>query len=238
MERSDRLVVRKLLDSFNNAVAGLVYSIQTQRNMRIHMIAALLVFGFSYYFRLDTRELLIICFTVTLVIMAELFNTAIEATVDLYTKEQHPLARVAKNVAAGAVLVTALNSLVVAYVIFYPRLKDLSFSIPQAQAVPLSVTLTALLLVMALVTIGKGLTSKGDYVKGGMPSGHTAVAFAGCTALAFYTKSALVTCIAVIIALLVAHSRVDAEVHSLFEVIAGALLGILVTMVIFKLAGW
>jgi diacylglycerol kinase (ATP) len=233
------LVLRKLLDSFNNAVAGLVYAVQTQRNMRIHMIAALLVFGFGFYIRLDTSELLIICFTVTLVIMAELFNTAIEATVDLYTREQHPLARIAKNVAAGAVLITALNSLVVAYVIFYPRLKDFSFStVPQVQAVPLSVTLTALLLVMALVTLGKGLTSKGDYVKGGMPSGHTAVAFAGCTALAFLTNSALMTGIAVIIALLVAHSRVDADVHSLSEVIAGALLGILVTMVIFKLAGW
>jgi diacylglycerol kinase (ATP) len=67
------LVLRKLLDSFNNAVAGLVYAVQTQRNMRIHMIAALLVFGFGFYIRLDTSELLIICFTVTLVIMAALF---------------------------------------------------------------------------------------------------------------------------------------------------------------------
>ncbi|HBC92885.1 MAG TPA: hypothetical protein DCZ10_08260 [Pelotomaculum sp.] len=134
---------------------------------------------------------------------------------------------------------TALNSLVVAYIIFYPRLEGSSFNLgARVKATPLSVTMIALLLVLVLVTIGKAITSKGTYVRGGMPSGHTAVAFAGCTALALYTGSALAASIALVIALLVAHSRLDAQVHSLLEVVAGALLGILVTVVVFKLAGW
>lgn len=231
--------LRKILDSFNYAVAGVVYAVKTQRNMRIHLTAALLVLGLGLYLQVSARDLLLIFFAITLVIMAELLNTAIEAVVDLCVQEYHPLAKIAKNVAAGAVLMTALNSLVVAYIVFYPCLEGSSFNLgDRVKATPLSVTLIALLLVMLLVTIGKALTSKGAYVKGGMPSGHTAVAFAGCTALALYTGSALVASIAMVIALLVAHSRLDAQVHSLLEVVGGASLGILVTVVVFKLAGW
>lgn len=231
--------LRKILESFNYAVAGIVYAVKTQRNMRIHLTAAMLVLGLGLYMQVSLRDLLIIFFTITLVIMAELFNTAIEAVVDLSVQEFHPLAKIAKNVAAGAVLMAALNSLVVAYIIFYPLLEGSSFNLgARVKATPLSVTLIALLLVMLLVTVGKALTSKGTYVKGGMPSGHTAVAFAGCTALSMYTGSALVTSIALVISLLVAHSRLDAQVHSLLEVVAGALLGIIATVVVFKLAGW
>ncbi|NLI11702.1 diacylglycerol kinase [Pelotomaculum propionicicum] len=233
------MFLRKLLDGFNYAIAGIIYSIRTQRNMRIHFIAALLVLGLSIYLRLSSRELLIVFFTITLVIMAELFNTAIEAVVDLVVQEFHPLARIAKNVAAGAVLITALNSLVVAYIIIYPRLEGFSFYIgPRLKETPLNVTLLALLFVALLVGIGKALTGKGTFVKGGLPSGHTAVAFAGAAALTLLTSNALVSTVAFIMALLVAHSRLDTEVHTFFEVSTGALLGILATMAVFTLAGW
>jgi len=231
--------LRKLLDSFNYAIAGIVHALKTQRNMRIHFTAAFLVLGLGLFFRLSPRDLLILFFAITLVIVAEMFNTAIEAVVDLYTKEFHPLARIAKNVAAGAVLMAAINSVIVAYIIIYPCLEGLSFHLgPKVKETPLSVTITAFLLVMVLVGMGKAWSAKGTYVKGGLPSGHTAVAFAGGTVLALLTGSALVATVAFIIALLVAHSRLDAEVHSLFEVVAGALLGILVTMIVFRLAGW
>ncbi len=233
------MFLSKLLDGFNYAIAGIIYAIRTQRNMRIHFIAALLVLGLSIYLRISARELLIIFFTITLVIMAELFNTAIEAVVDLVTQEFHPLARIAKNVAAGAVLITALNALVVAYIIIYPRLEGFSFYIgPRLKETPLNVTLLALLFVAVLVGIGKALTGKGTFVKGGLPSGHTAVAFAGAAALTLLTGNALVATVAFIMALLVAHSRLDTEVHTFFEVITGALLGILSTMAVFTLAGW
>jgi len=231
--------LRKILDSFDYAVAGIIYAIQTQRNMKIHLAAAILVLALSVYLRISSRELLIIFFAIVLVIMAELFNTAIEAVVDLSVQDVHPLARTAKNVAAGAVLMAALNSLVVAYIIIYPRLEGFSFYFaPRIKETPLNVMLIALLVVMLSVGVGKALSSKGTYVRGGMPSGHTAVAFAGATALTLLTANTLVATVAVVMALLVAHSRVDAKVHTLFEVIAGALLGILVTMLVFNLAGW
>ncbi len=231
--------LRKLLNSFNYAAAGIVYSIQSQRNMKIHMTAALLVLGLSVYLRISSREFLIIFFAITLVIMAELFNTAIEAVVDLYVQEYHPLARTAKNVAAGAVLLAALNSIVVAYIIIFPRLEGYSFYLaPKIKETPLNVTLIALIVVVVAVVVGKAFTSKGTFVKGGLPSGHTAVAFGGATALTLLTGNTLVATVSLVMALLVAHSRLDAEVHTMFEVIAGALLGILVTMAVFALAGW
>ncbi len=233
------MFLRKLLDSFNYAIAGVIYSIRTQRNMRIHFIAALLVLGLAIYFRISSRELLIVFFAITLVIMAELFNTAIEAVVDLCVQEIHPLAKIAKNVAAGAVLMTALNSIVVAYIIIYPRLEGYSFYLgPRLKQTPLNVTLLALLFVVVLVGIGKALSGKGAFVRGGLPSGHTAVAFAGGTAVTLLTSNPLVATVAFVMALLVAHSRLDTEVHTFFEVITGALLGILATMAVFRLAGW
>jgi len=231
--------LRKLLDSFNYAAAGVVYTLRTQRNMSIHFTAALMVMGLGLYLRISSRDLLFLVFAITLVIMAEMFNTAVEAAVDLYVQNFHPLARIAKNVAAGAVLVAALNSLVVAYIIIYPHLEGLSFHMsPRLKDAPLSATLTSLLLVSLLVAAGKARSGKGIFAKGGMPSGHTAVAFAGGTVLALLTGGALVATVALIMALLVAHSRVDSEIHTLPEVIAGALLGILSTLVVFRLAGW
>lgn len=231
--------VRKLLDSFDYAAAGVIYTLRTQRNMRIHITAALLVLGLGLYLRLSSRDLLFLFFAIVLVIMAEMFNTAIEAAVDLYVQHFHPLARIAKNVAAGAVLMAALNSIIVAYIVIYPRLESLSFDLSsKVKGAPSFVTLVALMLVMLLVVAGKAWSGRGNSGRGGLPSGHTALAFAGCTALALLTGNALVTTVALIMALLVAHSRLDSEVHTLFEVIMGALLGVLVTFTAFRLAGW
>lgn len=119
------LGIRKFLAGFGYAVDGIFYSLKTQRNMRVHFAAALLVLGLAFYLNLDSRDLLFLVFAITLVIMAEMFNTAIEAAVDLAVSEFHPLARIAKNVAAGAVLVAALNALAVAYLILFPRLQAL-----------------------------------------------------------------------------------------------------------------
>lgn len=117
----------KYFASFNYAIDGILYSLKTQKNMRIHIVAAIFALGLGTYLRLNPRDLLFLFFAITLVIMAELFNTAIEATVDLIVKDFHPLARIAKNVAAGAVLVTALNALAVAFILFYPRLHGMLF---------------------------------------------------------------------------------------------------------------
>ncbi|HHW01550.1 MAG TPA: diacylglycerol kinase [Thermoanaerobacterales bacterium] len=117
---------RTLLESFKYAVSGTIYSFKTQRNIRIHFLTGLAVLLASTFIDFGTVELLIIFFTIALVIITEMINTAIETTVDMVTKEYHPLAEIAKNVAAGAVLVSAINAVMVGYLIFFKRLYHLA----------------------------------------------------------------------------------------------------------------
>jgi len=116
---------RTLVESFFYAISGILYAYKTQRNIKIHFMAALLIIIFSVLLKLNMIELLIVSITITLVLTAEMINTAIEAVVDMFTQEYHPLARVAKNVAAGAVLVSAINAVIVGYFIFYKKISIL-----------------------------------------------------------------------------------------------------------------
>lgn len=85
-------------------------------------MVAILIIIISFLLKLNTIELLIVFLTIAMVLTAEMINTAIEAVVDMFTQEYHPLGRVAKNVAAGAVLISALNAVIVGYLIFYKKI--------------------------------------------------------------------------------------------------------------------
>jgi len=98
------------VDSFRHALNGLLLSFKTQRHLRIHFVVAVLVLGAGFVYRLNRAELLLLVGAISFVILAELLNTALETVVDLVTTDYHPLARVAKDVAAGAVLVAAVNA--------------------------------------------------------------------------------------------------------------------------------
>ncbi|MDI3481139.1 MAG: diacylglycerol kinase [Tepidanaerobacteraceae bacterium] len=110
------------MESFRYAMAGIIYSFNTQRNVRIHFFMAFLVLAVGCFFDLSAFELLLVIFTIAMVIITEMINTAIETTIDMVTEQYHPLAEIAKNVAAGAVLIATLNALAVGYVIFGRRL--------------------------------------------------------------------------------------------------------------------
>jgi len=116
---------RTLAESFFYAISGIVYALKTQRNIKIHFAATLLVIILSFVFKLSTIEISIVTITAAIVLTAEMINTAIEAVVDMFTQEYHPLAKVAKNVAAGAVLLSAINAVVVGYLIFYKKIAAL-----------------------------------------------------------------------------------------------------------------
>ena len=114
--------VRKLLDSFHYAIDGIIYTLKTQRNMKVHFLAAIAVLFLSLFLKVSKLEVLILFFTISLVIIAEMINTSIEAAIDLITDKYHELAKIAKNVAAGAVLIASLNVIIVGYMIFFDRL--------------------------------------------------------------------------------------------------------------------
>ena len=113
------------LRSFGHAFRGLKVLLQTQQNARIHAVATLLVLAAGPLFGISPVEWALIALAVAGVWTAEALNTAIEFLVDLASPELHPLAAKAKDVAAGAVLVAAIGSLVVAVVVFGPHVLKL-----------------------------------------------------------------------------------------------------------------
>jgi diacylglycerol kinase len=108
--------------SFIYAFSGLYYMIRTQRNARIHLAIGGMVVGLGLWLRLSRIEWAIIILTIGMVLAAEAFNTVAEAAVDLSTAHYHPLAKIAKDVAAGAVLLTAIIAVVVGLLILGPPL--------------------------------------------------------------------------------------------------------------------
>ncbi|MDX6548730.1 MAG: diacylglycerol kinase, partial [Gaiellales bacterium] len=147
---------------------------------------------------------------------------------------------VAKDVSAGAVLVAAVNATFVGYLVFAERLRDPSHrAIDSVRDSPLHLTVIALALVIMLVIGLKAFTNRGSPLRGGLPSGHAAVAFGGWVAATFavadYRHAVLISTLVFVMALLVAQTRVESGVHSSFEVLLGGLLGASVTAVVFQI---
>jgi len=116
---------KKLINSILNAFSGIAYAFRSERNLPLHLVSAAAALAASFYFQVGRTELLFVITAIFLVFITEMVNTAVEAAVDLKTKRFHPMARIAKNVAAGAVLCAALFALLVAYVVFADRLKNI-----------------------------------------------------------------------------------------------------------------
>jgi len=115
---------RTLIDSFRNAWAGIKYALKSQRNIRIHISVALIVLVLSWLLEIGKLEFLLIINSIALVLFAEMVNTAVEKTVDLFMSTYHPLAKTAKNVAAGAVLIATINAVIVGlYILGVPLIK-------------------------------------------------------------------------------------------------------------------
>lgn len=108
----------KFIKGFKYAFEGIVYAFKTQLNMKFHAMAAILAIALAFYFSINIVEWLFVLLSIALVLSAELFNTAIEALTDLYTRETHPLAKLAKDCAAGAVLIVSIFALLVGIIVF------------------------------------------------------------------------------------------------------------------------
>lgn len=109
-----------LLKSFGFAFSGIIRVIKEERNIKIHLVAALFVMALAFYFNMSRNDWLILLLIITIVISLELVNSSIEAVVDLASPELHPLAKKAKDVAAGAVLVAAIISVIIGVLLFFP----------------------------------------------------------------------------------------------------------------------
>ncbi len=228
--------------SFTWAFEGVVYVLRTQRNMQLHVGAGVVVLLLALVLDVSRFELLALVGAVSLVLVAEMFNTALEAAVDAVVTGYHPLIKIAKDVSAGAVLVSAVNAVAVAYLIFYNRLTEPGHRmLVNVRQAPTHLVVVALVLTVIIAVVLKAAVGRGTPLRGGFPSGHAAAAFAAWTAITFVAEplkhAALISTLAFMMALLVAQSRVEAGFHSAIEVVAGAVLGTGITLVLFQLWG-
>ena len=226
-----------LLESFNFAFEGIIHVLRTQRNMRVHFLVATSVLIAAVSIGVERMELIALLISIAFVLIAEMINTAIEGTIEVSTTSFDPNAKLAKDIAAGAVLIATVTAVAVGYLVFSERLADRSSRLLERLAeAPAQLTLIALVLTTIVVIATKALTHRGTPLRGGLPSGHAAVAFAGWMAITLIIEEQrfLGSSVAFILALLVAQTRVEAGVHSPLEVLYGALLGALTTLVLFQ----
>ncbi|MDO8525095.1 MAG: diacylglycerol kinase [Candidatus Omnitrophota bacterium] len=228
---------RGITDSFNYAIEGLKHTMKTQRNMRIHFIVGAGVITLGLILNLPPVEFILLLSAVTLVIVAEMFNTALELVVDISTKEFHHMAKMAKDIAAGCVFVTAVYAVIVGYLIFFKAVKiiDITEGISRIRQSSWHITFIALVIVLSLVIIIKLILRKGTPLRGGMPSGHSALGFSVFTVITLLSGNGVVSMLAFLMALLLAISRIRKGLHSAWEAVAGSVIGILVTLLIFQL---
>ncbi len=117
--------IERFRRSFSCAIQGIIYSVASGRNMKYHLIAAIAATGLALGLGINRMEWVILVFTIFMVLFAETINTAIERTIDLVTEETHPLAKLAKDLAAGGVLLTAINAVIIGVLVFGPYLMQI-----------------------------------------------------------------------------------------------------------------
>lgn len=202
------------------------------------MIAALLVLSACFFYDLSKMEFLTLTITITMVIVAEMINTAIECAIDMTANYYHPLAKIAKNTAAGAVLICAINAVVVGYILFWDRISLVGPIVIRKikQSDPYTIFII-LIIVLISTVVAKAIFGEGTPLRGGMPSGHSAVAFCLATTIALLSQESLAILLSYLLAFIVAQSRVDSHIHSILEVAAGAIFGTLLTILLFKIFG-
>lgn len=219
-------------EKFNVAFEGIFETIRTEKHMKFHWFCTIVIFILSLFLDIGKYEALAVIVSVSLIWVAELFNTAIESCVDM----DHPLAKRAKDIAAGAVLITALNALFVGYIVFEKKIilnmRDI-FSILKTsyQHTVLSIFILILITVICI----KAITGKGTALRGGFPSGHSALATSILTLITSLTDNPKIFFLTLILTILVIHSRIEGKIHTFFETMVGAFLGWAITYLILVL---
>lgn len=228
-----------IVDSFNYAIDGIFEAIRTERHMKFHSFITIVAIMVALFSDISRQEVLALAISIALVWVAELFNSAVEAVVDLVTDQYHPLAKRAKDIAAGATLVTGINALIVGYIIFENKIEFYLRTNFLALKESLQNTLVLILVIVVVVVIViKKYFKKGTPLRGGLPSGHSALGGAAFTSITFLTDNTKVFYLSFILLVLVLQSRVEGKIHTVIETILGALLGSGIAYITMKIIGF
>ena len=228
------------IDAWKNATNGIIYATTTQGNIKKQLIIAIIVVIASLFFNLSKAEFLCFMFTIVLIIFAEMVNTAIETVVDLYVDVYHPKAKIAKDVAAGGVVITAINAVIVAYFLFFDKITDIGLNfIENVAASPshLAFSVMVIVIIAALALIAYAKTNKHRGLNSKfIPSGHATIAFAANTIIWILANNAVILILSLVMAILVSESRIAAKEHKLSEIIFSGCLGTLLVLVAYGIA--
>lgn len=225
-------------ESFNYAIEGILDALKTERHMKIHAFMTFIVLLLSILYGVTKNEIIALSIVISMVWMAELLNTAVENSIDIVCKAYHPLAKKAKDVAAGAVLITSVNALIVGYIVFHEKLigkMRLAFDTFKQSYHHIFVILISI--VVIVIFLIKSYFKKGTPLKGGMPSGHSAIASSLWVMIAFMTGDIKVFFLSMFLMLLVIQSRIEGMIHSPKETLVGAILGAAITYLILVILG-
>lgn len=228
---------QKFLKGFDYAYEGLVWAINHEKNMKFHLLALAILLIASLFFNLSRVEMITLVFAVCFVLGFELLNTALEQAVNLASGGKYsPFAKASKDLAAAAVFIAALNALFVAYLIFFDKFIDFYNSVfvrITKQPSHLAVITLSLVIVVTIFLKGVFYEGHGSAFKGGFVSGHTSLAFCIATIGIMQSQEVLVKLLFLLLALVIAESRYEANIHSIPEIVRGAILGTSMAMAIF-----
>jgi diacylglycerol kinase (ATP) len=228
-----------IFESFNYAIEGVVHVLRTQRNMRIHFALAVVVLAVAIAVGVSKLELIALLIAIAFVLVTEMINTAVEGVIDVSTTAFDPMAKLAKDIAAGAVLIASVNAVAIGYLVFAGKAANKTARVlDRIRDAPAEITVSALVITVIVVIATKAWTGRGTPLRGGLPSGHAALGFAGWMAAPYIVNDShrfLISALTFIMALLVAQTRVESGIHSALEVAYGGALGALVTLAMFQL---
>lgn len=239
--KDERLENKSFINAWENAFKGIIYAVTTQGNIQKQLVIAVIVMLLSLFFNLTRAEFLCLMFTVILIIVAEMLNTAIETVVDLYTDLYHPKAKIAKDVGAGAVVISAINALIVAYFLFFDKIADIGLNfIKNIAESPVHLAFIGVFITIIIIVALKAAstTNKHKLIKNNfMPSGQAGIAFAANTIIWISTDNIVILTLSLVMAILVSESRIETGKRTLKEVIIGGMAGTAVTLLIYGMAG-
>ena len=228
------------IDAWKNSFNGIIYATTTQSNIKRQLIIAVVVVIISLFFNLNRAEFLCFLFTIVLILFAEMVNTAIETVVDLYVDVYHPKAKIAKDVAAGGVVITTINAIIVAYFLFFDKITDIGLTFihnvtNSPSHLAFSIMIITIIAILALIAYAKTNKHKGFNEKF-VPSGHATIAFAANTLIWLLTDNFVILILSLVMAILLAESRIAAKEHKLSEVVFSACFGTIMVLILYGIS--
>lgn len=224
----------RLLSSLHYAYEGIKYALSSQPNMKIHFFASFVVVISAIFFRINPTQLLFLLLAVTLVIVTELINTAIEKTVDLAMPEWHPFAKIAKDTAAAAVLVAAVFAIAVGITVFYRPVERWFHAIQRpnrelsVESVWIYLLLVLLVVIVAETRFGRSVFLRPSLLSGVTASLATLVAISSSQMLPAFLAAFMASLFLVILYL--------RKTRTLPGILFGAAVGVAITLLLFELS--